>query len=472
MGTAAIAGIVKSWPGLVASAGAAWRRAARRLRPDPYAQAVALLARGDQWDSTRMSAWQLAQLEDLLRRALRHCPAHREKLRAAGYDGHLSRIEDLAQLPFLTKDELRARGQDFTAADIAPQSLRAITSGGTTGAPARFMVEAGTYDAVFMAWRHAMWRRAGYRRGARALDLTWAFGGSVPLRPSSEAATTYLSIHALEPAAVGRWWRDVSDSRPEFVIGFPSTASALAKLLPGPGALAGVRAVLLASETLTTEQRATLATGFPDARIFQWYGMSEMAGFASGCEHAETFHHWPQSGILEIVGDDGRPVRDAGGTGEIVLTGFANRATPFIRYRTGDRATRGPACTACGRPHVVLATIDGRVGDFLLGRNGRVLPLSALNFHGDEFRRVLAHQFVQDEPGRVVLRFVPLPGFGDADGAAIRGLVCEKLGGDIELALEQVAAIPRTERGKQALILQRVARPETAPAASTPVHAP
>lgn len=419
----------------------------------PHAQVSRFLAKSDHWDADKMATWQLRQLNRIVRHAQRYCPGYQRKLRGARFDGAIERLEDLAELPFLTKDELRADSIAFTARNFAPESLRAITSGGTTGTPTRFMVDARSYDAVFDAWRHAMWRRAGYALGMPCLDLTWAFTGDGHLRQLSESNRLYLSIHALDANMLGTWWQQVSALRPGFIIGYPSTATALAKILPE--GLPSVHALLLASETLTTDQRDVLRASFPHARIFQWYGMSEAAGFASGCEHVDAFHHWPQSGLLEVIGENGRPVRAPGQAGEIVLTGFVNRATPFIRYRTGDIGILGARCTHCWRAHAVLTKIDGRMSDFLLGAKGRVVSISALNFHSDEFRRVFAHQFIQDEPGRVILRIVPLPGFVGEDAEAICRLIGEKLGDDIVLVLEQAASIARTPRGKQPLILQR-----------------
>jgi phenylacetate-CoA ligase len=425
---------------------------------DPYASITRLIANSDHWDSERTAGWQLQQLNRLLNHALRHCPGHARKLRFAGFDGALKRIDDLSGLPFFTKDELRADKADFTAINYPSTALRPVTSGGTTGNPTRFMVEARSYDPVFSAWRQAMWRRAGFVTGSRCLDLTWAFDGDDPLRESNDSRYVFLSIHALDKGMLGTWWERVKALRPQFIVGFPSTAAAFAKLLPAPGALGGIRALLLASETLISSQRAVLAASFPESRIFQWYGMSELAGFASGCELSDNFHHWPQSGILEIISDGGQLVSKPGHSGEIVLTGFLNLATPFIRYRTGDRGTLGEPCGGCGRPHAVLAAIEGRTRDILLGATYRQVPISALNFHSDEFRLVFAHQFIQDQPGQVVLRIVPRSGFDDRCLAEIKRLVGEKLGTDITLTVESVSSIPRTMRGKQPLIVQRCSR--------------
>jgi phenylacetate-CoA ligase len=401
-----------------------------------------------------MRLWQLCELNRLLAHAYRNCSGHRRKLASAGFEGRLTAIDEIRFLPFFEKDELRARSEDFAAVNFPTSAVKHITSGGTTGTPTRFAVAEKEYDKVFEAWKHSMWKRAGFKPGSRCLDLTWAFEDGTGIRCAGPNFQ-YLSIHALDSRSSDKWFDLVDAFTPEFILAFPSTASALAKRLMNSKKLRTVKTIILASERFTPEQEMVVHAAFPQARVFQWYGMSELAGFASGCERSDVFHHWPQSGILELVDDQDRPIDMPGETGEIVLTGFFNYATPFIRYRTGDLATLGTPCVHCGRPHIILNSIDGRVGDFLLGTHGRMLPLSALNFHGNEFQQVFAHQFVQEEPGKVTLRYVPLAGFGEADAVTIQRFVGERLGSDFFLNLEPVHSIPRTARGKQSLILRR-----------------
>jgi phenylacetate-CoA ligase len=419
---------------------------------------LAFLDASDSWSAQQVAAWQLRQFNRLVVHALAHVPGHSRKFRAFGVSGPVRSLDEISRFPYFGKDELRTSPEDFTARNFASKVLKSITSGGTTGTPTRFLVNARSYDPVFLAWRHAMWRRAGYHPAAPALDLTWAFQDGGLMRASNQARRSFLSIHALTAHACGLWLDRVLAMKPEFLIAFPSTATAFAILLP-PGALCDTRGVLLASEGLSVSQRETISAAFPSARIFCWYGMSEMAGFASYCEHADTFHHWPQSGLLEIIDESGAPVCSPGCSGEIVLTGFLNWPTPFIRYRTGDRATLGEPCPQCRRPSLVLTTIDGRLDDFLVSARGRVVPISALNFHSDEFQHVFAHQFVQDEAGRVELRLAPLDGFGEVDAARLSRFVQERLGPDFLLTLQVVSSVARTQRGKQPLIIRHCSPP-------------
>lgn len=425
-------------------------------RQDPYTRLTRELASGTD------ASWQLQQCNRLLTHAIRHVPAHARKFHAACVRLPLRSLNELASVPFMTKDELRGEPDQFVA-DNHPAWLRqSVTSGGTTGTPTRFAADARSYDRSFDAWRHFLWHHAGYVPGRPALDLTWAFTDEKPLRAAPDANRTFLSLNELAANRTVEWQDAVVRFAPEFLIAFPSSATAFAQLLEHPAQLP-LRAVILGSEPLTAAQTHTLRTAFPHARLFPWYGMAEMAGFASGCEHSDALHHWPRSGVLELLDENDRPVTAPGRSGEIVLTGFTNRVTPFIRFRTGDTATLAEPCLRCGRPHTLLAGLEGRRSDVLFARDGRVIPLSALNFHSQELDCVFAHQFVQVQPGAVRLLLVPRVGFSPADETAIRHLFSDRLGRDFTITLERVDEIARTPRGKQPLIVQRCVPPPPSP---------
>jgi phenylacetate-CoA ligase len=400
------------------------------------------------------TAWQLRELNRLLARAARHVPAHARKFRAAGVRLPLASLDELQSVPFMTKDELRAHPDEFVATDHPVWLRQFVTSGGTTGTPTRFATDARSYDRTFDAWRHFLWSHAGFTPSARTLDLTWAFTDEQPLRAAPETNRTFLSLNELTPARTAHWRDAVAQLAPEFIVAFPSSAAAFAQLIDA-SSLASVRAVILGSENITAAQTNVLRTAFPRARIFPWYGLAEMAGFTSGCEHSDAHHHWPRSGVLELIDNQNRPVTTPGRSGEIVLTGLSNRVTPFIRYRTGDTATLGEPCTRCARPHTLLSSLDGRRNDVLFAADGRMIPLSALNFHSAELDRVFAHQFMQEKPGAVRLLIVARDGFSTADETAIARLFRDRLGSECTLTLERVAEIARTPRGKQPLIVQR-----------------
>jgi phenylacetate-CoA ligase len=178
---------------------------------------------------------------------------------------------------------------------------------------------------------------------------------------------------------------------------------------------------------------------------------------APWCDQARVYHSWPFYGITEVLGDGDRDV-GAGEEGEIVGTSFHQQITPFIRYRTMDRAVRGPAqCAACGRQFPLLSRLSGRQQEVIVTRTGRYISMTAINMHDDIFDCLRQFQFRQERPGEVVFHYVskggPLPA---AELAKIERGLAAKLGSDVTLASQQVPEIPRTRSGKYRFLDQRL----------------
>jgi phenylacetate-CoA ligase len=218
-----------------------------------------------------------------------------------------------------------------------------------------------------------------------------------------------------------------------------------------------IRGILAESEIVYPEQRKTVEDVF-GCRYFACYGHSEKLVLATECEHSADYHVWPTYGYFELCDDQGHPVTTPGQRGEIVGTGFINTVMPFIRYRTGDWATYvGDRCEACGREHVIIRDIRGhRTQEVLIAAGGSEISWTALNMHDDTFLHVRQFQFMQDTPGRAVLRIVPADGFSEKDAARIQRNLGRKLDGQLTFTVELVDAIPLSARGKAVYVDQRI----------------
>jgi len=100
--------------------------------------------------------------------------------------------------------------------------------------------------------------------------------------------------------------------------------------------------ILLGSENVYEWQLAAFAEALPAATFLAWYGHAEMAVFAPWCERSRRYHVWPFYGTVELLDARDQEVA-AGQEAELVGTSLHRWVTPFIRYRTMDRAVRGPA---------------------------------------------------------------------------------------------------------------------------------
>lgn len=422
-------------------------------RHSPEFRALAReLRASDRWSADRLAALQLERLRETVRRAEAHVPAYRERFAAAGVGAHTLRsLHDLARFPFLHKDDLRAPGADFLARDLAPERLERVASGGTTGVPVTFHHVAGEHQDVARAFQLALWGRIGFAYEARVLDLTASFGAPWGY---ADGRLLRVSIPWLDAAGAAGWLGEVLRFRPAYVLGLPSTVAALAQVLEDAGVRLPVRGVVVGSEVLHPWQRERIGAAL-GCRVLAWYGMSEGAGYAAGCERSDAYHFHPLAGVVELVDDAGRPVTEPGGEGEIVLTGFHTRATPFIRFRTGDRGVwGGRGCPECGRHHPLLRAIHGRAQEFLVASDGRRVPHSALNVHAAVFAGIARYQLVQERPGEVELRWTGAPGSGDGACDALRARLERQLGAGFRLAARRVEEIPRTARGKHVFVVR------------------
>jgi phenylacetate-CoA ligase len=438
---ALLKGILAEWVPFTWRQGAAFRRIGRELK------------RSATWDAPRMRDYQVARMRAIVDHAARHVPWYRRTYAALGVGARdIRTVADIVRLPLLAKSDLQEAAEgEFRAQNYADRRLRRVMSGGTTGVPTTFHHLQGYSDAVFNAFRVAAWELGGYRAGVRALDLTWSFSGEL-LRFNPYFNWLSYSIARLETDALARCWEQIQHFRPRFIIGYPSTVALFGQLLLDRGLrLTGVERVITGSEMCYSGQVAAMGEAF-GCKVAQWYGLSELAGFAGTCDAHGQFQFFPQAGYVELLKDDGTPAARPGEEGEIVLTGYHTWATPFIRYRTGDRGILGESCCG-GSGTVAVRTIAGREQDYLVGKASRV-PLSAVNCHTPAFRQVWKYQFVQRDAGRLKVRIVAKAEYGDADERLIDAHLRAVLGDGFSWEIERVQDIPSTQRGKHRFLVR------------------
>jgi phenylacetate-CoA ligase len=412
------------------------------------------------WDRERIEVWQLQKLRETITYAYERVPGYHLLYRDAGVKPEdIESVASIGYLPFTSKELLRDNLKDFTATGIADWRLNYVTTGGSTGIPFGF------YRTELDSWKekafmHSSWQRAGWQPGDSSIVLRGDFVGSEDAfwEYNPVDRTLSLSSYFLTERTYGRYVQKMQEFRARHLQAYPSAASILADLVLGRGdeGCLDFQVVLLGSETLYDWQKERIRQAFPSARLFSWYGHAEQVVLAPWCEDTERHHVWPFYGLAEILDAADREVQE-GEVGEIVGTSFWGRGTPFIRYRTMDRAQRGQGgCQTCGRQFSLFDRIEGRMQEFIITGSGRYISMAAVNMHSDVFDNVRQFQFFQDTPGQVVFRMVPKESYTHKDRTRIRWELMRKLGEDVHLSIVTVNAIPRTSLGKYQFLDQRL----------------
>lgn len=419
----------------------------------------------------------LSYQENVLGRMLTYAcdqvPAYRplrstvERLRA---------LEAIKAFPFIDKKDIQQDPQRYLSRDFRHMPHYEVTTGGTSGNQFTFYLDDHSH-AVEMGFMHRQWMRVGYttrcrKATFRGVNFPAATRGKYwqinPIYNELQFSPFHMNDRTL-PDYLDR----IRAWRPQYLHGYPSALSLLARWILAERISKEslqIRAVLLASEAVSPEQRISIETAF-SARAFSWYGHSERLILAGECEKTTTYHHIPDYGLLEIVDDKGNVLTENGAVGELVGTTFWNRCQPLIRYRTEDRARKlDPSCQ-CGRNFDRFDEVEGRwKQEYVIGIQGSKISPAALNMHGPMFNNVVRYQYYQKQAGVLELRVMTRPEFGPSDMESLEQAYRNKVGDELSIIIRPVDDIPLTARGKLKRLIQEIPTGNMAYGESSEVH--
>jgi phenylacetate-CoA ligase len=420
-----------------------------------------------QWQShEELRALQQRELERLLAHCWHHNRFHRERMAAAGLEpGTLRSVDDLARLPLLTKDSIRAAGATIRS-DAPPfAAVKKATSGSTGDA---FAFE---YNAESRSWRDVTRIRAytwagcpiGARSlhywGQRVIDSTWKQKAKAAVDHALKREH-YVDSTARGDGDLARAVETIRRLRPDAIVTFPQAGADLARFVVREGLRRdwGRIPVICGGERVFDTDRAVLDDVF--GPVFETYGGRETMLIGAECEVHDGLHVAMDNIIAEIVvvEPDGR-VRAAapGETGEVALTDLHNFAMPFIRYLNGDRAMqRADERCACGRGLHRIGPVDGRVADTLFDGHGNRVGGLVFEFLFREMIEVARQiQVVQAKDRSVVVKLV-LNQRGGALSPAMQTMVqgvFDRYLPAVPFRTEIVDDIPLTSAGKRRLVV-------------------
>lgn len=404
------------------------------------------------------------KLRQTLEWALKTVPAYRQYQYLLDSDTDPEAL--LKQLPLIGKADIKADPERFLSTAIPARERLKTFTGGSTANPMLFYLHKNVSRPREYAFMDDFHTRVGL--GGRDIVLALR-GRSVPTAKERGGRLwmyepikrhLILSSDHLEPEYMPQYIEALRAWRPTYIQAFPSALYPLAKWLaehPEPEITQRIRSVLLYSENVYGFQMQLFREVFA-CPVLKHFGQSERVLMAASMPDDERYFFWPQYGHFELVDEHGDAVTQPGVLGEIVGTGFDNRAMPFIRYRTGDMAMLSERP---GHPllpgYPVVERIEGRMQEFLVCRDHRLVSITTMGAaHFDELAEVDAIQYEQSEPGQFVLKVVTHRPLGNEVKQRIARAVEEKTQNGCSARVEEVRVIPRTLRGKHQMLQQHL----------------
>ncbi|MEO7938667.1 MAG: phenylacetate--CoA ligase [Burkholderiaceae bacterium] len=321
---------------------------------------------------------QLDRLQTTLRDAYDKVPLHRQRLDARGIAPQdIRTLDDLTQLPFTVKSDLRDNYPFGMFARPVEQLARLHASSGTTGKPTVVGYTAADLDH----WADLMARSlhaAGARRGD-VLHNAYGYGlftGGLGAHYGAERLGAV--VVPMSGGATERQVTLITDFRAQVLCSTPSYALAIAEVAEQQGVdlrSSALRVGLFGAEPWTDALRREVEARL-GVKAVDVYGLSEIMGpgVACECECQSGLHGWEDHFIFEVIDPETGQRLPEGEAGELVITTLTKQALPMLRYRTRDITRLTTVPCDCGRTHVRILRITGRNDDMLIIRGVNVYP--------------------------------------------------------------------------------------------------
>jgi len=322
---------------------------------------------------------QIERLQSTLNRVYRNVAFYKNSFDQAKINiEKIKTVDDIKELPFTTKEDLRnSYPYDLYAVPLR-DIVRMHSTSGTTGIPVitgytkndlrnwtecicRLLVSADIteHDVVQIAFNYSLFTGGfGFHQGAEHI------GASVIPASSHTNIETQIKI-------MRDFKSTVLACTPGFAIHLDSS---LREMGIHPEKLF-LRVGLFGAEPWTEEIREKIESELHITAL-DTYGLTEIMGpgIAFECQAKEGMHLQEDHFIAEIIDQNTLQPLPTGEQGELVITTITREGFPLIRYRTGDITSIVDGKCSCGRTTSRIHRITGRTDNLIFFNEQKFFP--------------------------------------------------------------------------------------------------
>lgn len=421
-----------------------------------YRKTYSFLERSLYWSKQKWKDYQTDKLRSLMLYCYNTVPFYQSLFKDHKINPNAHDIwKEYYKIPIIDKEKVANNIESFLPLIVSKSKIYSATTGGTTGKPMQIYYEPRSYGREW-AYKIFFWNLAiGYRptnkkatfRGVSLADDLYVEN---PVYNEIRFSPFHLDNNHIE-----RIVKKFLDYKPEYIHGYPSALEQLAKyFLKNDIHFNNIKGAILISENIFPYQRELIAKAFR-CKVYSFYGHSERLIFASMGPGLNQYYAHPAYGITELIDESGRPIKDVANNGELVGTGFINLGMPLLRFRTGDYSTWVKPSSPIEMP--ALGYIKGRWNqEYLIGRNGKKVSLTALNMHSNVYKKVRNMQYVQNILGVVIINIIADREYNKEDENYIKKEHMDKLGNQFTIKFNYVDSLERTKAGKMKFLVQNL----------------
>jgi len=389
------------------------------------------------WEPERIKRMQERKLVRLVQHAYTTVPYYRKLFDQAGISpSTIATLNDLQRIPVSTKQTLIQQDpNELISSRFKRAELQHDSSSGSSGTPFSVYLDKDcVLNRNMRCLRGLM--ATGYRLGDRLLLITDRHGGS------GKSWLRWEKASPEEPA--DRLLERIEAFRPSVLYGSGTPLRQLAgKILDTGQALDFLKSVVWTAETLDERTRQRLERTFK-AKVFDFYGLTEMGLVAWECQAHDGYHVSDDSIIVDYL-----PISDSGGTLRMAMTNLNLYSMPLIRYDSGDLAALQAAepCV-CGRGLSRLERVEGRVVDTIKLRSGASISPYSFICQLEILEGLERFQILQDTYDHIRVSIQSAPGAQAHLDRDIRKIVQGIVGTQLDVTFQYHETLPSEGNGK------------------------
>ena len=307
-----------------------------------------------------------------------------------------------------------------------------------------------------MVWRNLKWTDTFYTD-----RQAYLWGSAFDIKKTSSIRgkihnwfnqSISLSTYELSESSMAEYVKILNRHKPKLLISYPGPLTTFAEyLIKNRKTIPDIKTIITSAETLYSWQKTIIKKAFK-CPIYDRYGCREFGTIAHECEKHEGYHINAERFFLEIIDDNGEPVKP-GRSGEVVITDLDNYCFPFIRYKIGDIAVCSDAMCSCGRGLPLLERIEGRAFDIIIGSNGNKVAGTFWTLALRSVDGVKNFQIEQTTVNNIKIRIIKSQVYSDKTEKKIISMVKDKLGSKTDIEFIYVDSILLTKSGKRRFVI-------------------
>lgn len=328
-----------------------------------------------------ISPVQSQKLADILQYLNKNSVYYQRVFSGATVDIHaIQSYDDLAKIPFTTKDDLALHNDDFLC---VPKNRIAdfVTTSGTLSDPVAFYLTDNDVERLANNEAEAFKCAGGSENDIYQLMTTIDRRFMAGLAYWMGARKMGAGMIRVGPGAPFLQWESIQRFSPTVLIAIPSFIPRLIDYALENNIdfkSSSVKSVLCIGEPIrnpdfTYNELGKRITSQWDVKLYSTYASTEMGAAFTECEEGKGGHLNPDLLILEVVDENGKRVNE-GELGEVVVTTLGVEGMPLLRYKTGDLCNVYYEPCACGRSSTRLGPVVGRKQQMIKFKGTTIFP--------------------------------------------------------------------------------------------------